>query len=452
MSIRLPATFTALRHRDFRLFFAGQFVSLVGSWMQNTAQGWLVVLLATPGALSLAQASGGGVGADAEARAAWYLSLIATANSLPVLLGSLYGGLIADRYSKRRIVIWAQIAQGILALLLGLLVLRGNIQVWHVVGFALLFGVTNVFDIPARQAFVIEMVGKRDLSNAVALNSSLFNGARAFGPAFAGLLLGALSGRGPVEALGLCFLFNAVSFGAVIWGLFRMQTDSPPAPVTDTRPSVLSATRETFAYLNENYPLRLVIIWVAVFSLFSAAYWILLPSLARFTLGADARRFGFLMSCQGVGALIGALTVATLSESPRKGPLFIVASLTFPVLLIALSQVGRVHVLGPNHAYIAACVLVALTGYAMICFLATANGLVQSTTPDHLRGRIMGLYSLLLMGLTPLGSLWSGIIANRGGTPAAIAVGGVAIGLFALFVVVRYPAMRGMKHTLPASL
>lgn len=431
--------FASLRHRNFRLFFTGQLISLIGSWMQNTAQGWLVVLLAAPGvALGGTAAAAGSV---AEANASLYLSLVAAANSLPVLLGSLYGGVIADRFSKRTIIIATQAAQGLLALAMSALIFYGHIAVWQVILFALLIGVTNIFDVPARQAFVVEMVGKEDLANAIALNSSLFNAARAIGPAVAGLLLAILAGIPEETALAICFLINGLSYIAVIWGLWLMRGDfsaREDAPV-----SPLEATREVFSYLKDHHGTRILIWMVAGFSLAAVPYWTLIPSLAKFVLHADARQFGLLLSAQGIGALIGALLVAARAGGSGKGVVVTGAFIAFPTFMFMLSQ---------SHNYWVSLVLIMCCGFAAIIFLANANALVQTSTPDHLRGRIMGLYSLLLMGLTPVGSLWSSAVAKFWGGPAALATGAVFLLICGVTVVLRFPNFRRMDHSLPKHL
>ncbi len=441
---RYPRTFAALRHRNFRLFYIGQLISLIGSWMQNTAQGWLVVLLALPPGASLTQATGGAqANSPAEAQANLYLGMIAIAGSLPILFGSLYGGVIADRYSKRAIIVWAQSAQMLIALAMAGLIALGHIEIWHVIALAALIGVSNVFDIPARQSFVVEMVGRDDLPNAIALNSSIFNAARAFGPALAGLLIAAFRGRGEITSLAWCFGLNGVSYIAVLIGLFLMRGDFAPKNAGGPQATPLESVREVWAYLLDKRPALLLIVLVAAFSIFNAPYFVLLPSLARFTLHADAGRFGFLASCQGIGALAAALLIATLSEYNRKGLVLTAASLTFPVLLFLLSQ---------THTFWLGCVLVTGIGFAIIAFLATANTLLQTSVPDALRGRIMGVYSLILMGLAPIGSLWTGLVAKPFGAPVAIEVGAIAIGLVAVWVAIRYPCFRTAAQTLPATL
>jgi MFS family permease len=430
---RLPRTFAALRHRNFRLFFAGHLISTIGTWIQNTAQGWLVVLLAS--------ASGAMTGAAAEAQASLYLGVIATANALPVLFGSLYGGVVADRYSKRNILLLTQAAQAVLAFGMAALLLLGPVPIAYVVAFALLLGIVSLFDIPARQAFVVEMVGKEDLPNAIGLSSAIFNAARAVGPAIAGMLLAALHGKSEIQAIAECFLLNGLSYLAVLLGLFLMRGDFQPKNSHSGTP--LEATREVFAYLRGHGPALVLVVMVAVFSIFAAPYFILLPSLAKFTLNTDARQFGWLMSCQGIGALTGALTVATLSEYNRKGRLLIGAALAFPTLLLVLTLSRNIWL---------SCGLMALLGLTVITFLTTANGLLQTSTPDQLRGRVMGLYAVLLMGMTPIGSLWAGAVAKVAGAPTAIAVGASVMLFGAVFVVTRFPHLRRTGRTLPETL
>lgn len=438
-SRRLPRTFAAFRHGNFRLFYFGQLISLIGSWMQNTAQGWLVVLLASPG-VTLAQAATG-KHAGSEAQANVYLGMIATAGSLPVLLGALYGGVIADRYPKRTIIILAQAAQGLLALAMTALILYGHIQIWHVVVLAALLGVSNVFDIPARQSFVVEMVGREDLPNAIALNSSIFNAARAFGPAAAGLLIAALHGKSEENALAQCFLWNGLSYIAVIAGLFLMRGDF--GVVRSGNDSPIVQVREVLGYLREKRPALLLVGLVAVFSICVAPYFVLMPSFAKFTLDMDARAYGILLSCQGLGALLGALTVATLSENPRKGQILSMAALSFPVLLVLLSF---------TRSYPTVYALVIATGFMIICFLATANTLLQTSVPDELRGRVMGVYSVILMGLTPVGSLWSTGVARMTSAPMTIAIGALVTGLVMVTAFTRYPRFRRMERMLPEHL
>ncbi|GAB4469923.1 MAG: hypothetical protein OHK0029_42640 [Armatimonadaceae bacterium] len=236
-------------------------------------------------------------------------------------------------------------------------------------------GVALIFDLPARQAFVVEMVGKEDLPNAIALNSSLFNSARTFGPAIAGVLLAAFSGVSQQTALALCFLINGISYAAVIVGLRAMEGNFAPKDTEKTSP--LTAVQEVFAYLKQHHGARLLVFLVAAFSLCVAPYFVLLPSLAKFSLNTDARQFGLLMSAQGAGSLVGALTIATFSGVQFKGRILMFSAVTFPFLLFALAFTKN---------FLLACALIVGAGFGFICFLATANAILQTTVPDELRG------------------------------------------------------------------
>ena len=434
--MRLPQTFTALQHRNFRLFFFAQFVSLIGSWMQNTAQGWLVVLLVAPhtqiGAPTTHETAG---------VASFYLSLVSIAGSLPLFFGALFGGIVADRFSKRTVILRAQSVLMLLAFALAALVWYGHIQVWHVIAFAALTGLVNVFDIPARQSFISEMVEKRDLSNAIALNSALFNGARAFGPALAGLLLVALQNQSEQSALAQCFFWNAVSFIGVLIALSLMRGDFAPSVRNPESP--LNQLREVVAYLRNNAPMRLLTLLIGVFSVFIVPYIVLLPSIARFTLHTTAREFGFLLSSLGAGAFLGALTVATYSEYEQKGRILQITGALFPLFIFGLAF---------STNYILTCAILAVTAFTTTTFVATANGVFQASSPDNLRGRLMGVYSFLLMGLTPVGSLWAGVVARFFGTPAAVATGAIVAGSVMLWANLRYPALTRMGRVLPESL
>lgn len=420
-SLYQSPTFAALRHHNYRLFFGGQLCSLIGSWMQMTAQSWLVTLLA------------GG-----PKSAGYWLGLVSTVGALPMLFGSIFGGVVADRYARRTIIVCAQAAQGLLALGLALLVATGAVQLWHLPLFACLLGITNVFDIPARQSFVVEMVGKEDLPNAIGLNSSLFNTARVVGPTVATLLIAALSRSvGETKATAYCFLVNGLSYGAVIVSLLRMRGDFSPRAAGKESP--LRQLREAASYLRDS-PAALSLLALLVSStLFLTAEWVLLPSLARFTLGADARRFGTLMMLKGLGALVAALTVATLSAAGKRGRMLTLAALTWPLSALAIALSRR---------YDLTCVLLPLLGFSVVTCLTTANTLLQTSTPDALRGRVMGVHAFILMGLTPIGSYWAGWVAGRADAPTAVALGSVAALIVAVGVIVRFPALRRADHTL----
>ncbi len=351
--------FGALAHRNFRLFFLGQGVSLVGTWMQNIAQGWLVLELTN---------------------SPFYVGLVSALGSLGVLLLTIYGGIVADRTDKHRLVVLTQSLSMLPALGLAALVWTKTVTAWHVAALAGLLGVVNAFDVPARQALIVELVGKEDLMSAIALNSSAFNAARVIGPAVAGAVIGALG-------VGICFFLNGVSYLAVIAALLAMRL-----PRYERRPGGASAwagLREVVAFIRS-----------------------------------------------GIGALVGALGVALLGRYIRKGPTLIAAGGSFGVLLVAFAL---------SKVYLLSVALLALTGGAMIVNNALANTTIQTLVPDALRGRLMGFYAFVFVGLAPLGSLEVGTLAERIGTPAAVALGGAVTTLALAIAAWRVPELR---HTL----
>ena len=400
--MRLPPTFSPLRHRNYRLYFTGQFFSLLGGWMQDTGRAWLVTLLATQVAPTHA---------EAERLASYYLGMLLTVGSLPMLFGSLFGGVIADRVSKRRLIFWSQSVQMLLSLAMAALVATGKAQVSHVFLFAILMGLTMVVDMPARQAFVVELVGKEDLPSAVGLNSSLFNGSRMLGPALAGILIGAAGGQGE-RAIALCFALNGFSFLTLLLGLALMRGDFS-AKATG-KEGALVQLREAAGYLKTDAPVRTLLLLLACYSIFTVGDWALTPSLARFSLGADAAGFGLLTSLKGIGAWIGALLIATLASSPHRTRLLMVAAIVSPLVQLAIALSGRFWL---------AAVLMPLNGLAVVSFLATANGLLQTSTPDALRGRMMGVHGFLMVGLNPVGGLLIGALAQKTSAPVAMATG-----------------------------
>ncbi len=409
------AAFSALRHRNYQLFFSGQAISLIGSWMQMTAQGWLVTLLARSEK-------------DASAAQGWIITL----GSLPMLLGAFYGGWFADRFSKHRIVLWSQVAQGLLALGMASLVYAGAVRLWHVAIFAFLLGITNIFDIPARQAIIVELVGKEDLHNAIGLNSSLFNAARVLGPAVAGFLI-----ADKQRAMAPCFLANGLSYIAVIVGLRLMRGDFSPKATGKEPP--LRGVKEALGYLKQHPPIVALMAILASFSIFMTGDWILLPTLAKFTLGADATRYSHLMSARGVGALLGALVCTLLSASPYKGRIVTIGAIFFPLFSLGTALC---------HSLTWAFVFAPLSSFCMICVFATSNSLIQASVPDALRGRVMGVHAFLMMGLTPFGSAWAGIVASHTSTASAMALGASLAAASAVLAVVLAPGLRHAQQTL----
>ena len=382
--------FGALAHRNFRLFFLGQGVSLIGTWMQNVAQGWLVLELTN---------------------SPFYVGLVSALGSLGVLLLTIYAGVVVDRTNKHRLVILTQTLSMFPAFALAALVWSRTVAVWHVAALAAFLGIVNAFDIPARQAFIVDLVGKEDLMNAIALNSSAFNAARVIGPAVAGVLIGVLG-------VGACFCFNGVSYLAVITGLVAMRL--PPYARGPRAGSAWTGLSEAVAFLRGDRRISTIVVLMAVFSIFGFSYLVMMPVFARQVLHRGAAGYGLMMTAVGVGALSGALAVASLDRRIRKGPTFIAAGATFGLLLVAFAL---------STSYLVSVALLALTGGAMIVNNALANTMIQEIVPDRLRGRVMGFYSFVFVGLAPLGSLEVGTLAERIGTPAAVALGGAATAL-----------------------
>ena len=386
----------ALRHRNYQLFFSGQFISLIGTWMQNLAQSWLVYRLTGSPLL---------------------LGLVGFVGQIPIFLLAPLGGVVADRWSRRRIVIGTQACAMTLALILAGITLAGCVQVWHVLVLAALLGVVNAFDVPARQAFVVEMVGKEDLPNAIALNSSLFNGARILGPAVAGVLVAAIGE-------GWCFFVNGVSYIAVIAGLLLMRL--APRPAIPKPGSMLVHMAEGFQFVWRTRPIRALLLLLGIVSLMGMPYAVLMPIFAGQILHSGPRGLGFLMGATGVGALCGAITLAMRRGGVHGlGRWIAYAAGAFGVCLILFSF---------SRWFWLSAALLAPVGFAFIVQMASSNTLIQSMVPDRLRGRVMAVYSMMFIGMAPLGALGSGIMASRLGAPAAVAIGGaVCIVSAALF-------------------
>jgi len=384
-----------LRHRNFQLFISGQIISVIGSWMQSIAESWLVYRLT--GSALLLGATG-------------------FASQIPVFLVAPLGGIVADRLNRQRIVIGTQISSMILALILAVLTLTGVIRVWHVFVLAALLGVVNAFDIPARQSFLVDMVGKEDLMNAIALNSTMFNGARVIGPAIAGILVARIGE-------GWCFLVNGLSYIAVIAGLLMMRVD---------RPTSLAQHGPALAHLIEGYrfarhtaPIRSILLLLGLVSLVAMPYTVLMPVFADQILHGGARGLGILMGATGVGALLGALTLATRSGVLGLGRwvAFTCGGFGFSLVLFAFSR----------HFWLSVALLLPV-GFCMMLGMASSNTLIQAMTPDHLRGRVMAMYTMMFMGMAPFGSLFAGGIAEHLGAPFTVSVGAVAcIGAAFLF-------------------
>jgi MFS family permease len=387
-------TFIALRHRNFRLFWFGQMISLVGTWMQTTAQAWLVLEMT---------------------HSAWLLGVVGALQFLPILALALFGGVLADRLPKRKVLLFTQSSAMIQAAIMWVLVATGHIQVWHIMILAALLGLTNALDMPTRQAFVPEMVGLDDLPNAIALNSSLFNLARVLGPGLGGLLIAWL-GVAPL------FLLNAISFIAVIAGLAMIDTGKLFGGATlaerrlaRSQQKPLQSLREGLIYVWRTPAVFLVIAVVGVVSLFGINFNVVLPLFATDVLHAGAIGFGFLSSAIGLGALVSALWIAWGNSRPTIR-FMLLAGLIFSIAEIAFAI---------SPIYVLSLFLIASVGFAQIAFSAVANTALQTITPGKLRGRVMSVYMMVFAGSTPLGNLFIGGIAHLYSAPIALLAGGI---------------------------
>lgn len=415
--MRLPTGLAAFRHHNFRLFWTGMLVSLIGTWMQSVGQAWLVLQLTN----------------DPLA-----LGIVAMAQFGPILILGPLGGIIADSVSKRRALIVTQTAAALLALILALLYVTGQLQVWHIFVLALGLGVVNSFDMPIRQAFVIEMVGRADIANAVALNSTVFNMTRVIGPAIAGLTIAGL-GLTPL------FFINAVSYMAAVLSLLVMrtreiQTPTERAVVSRHLRSVVDLLGEGVGYVRSHPNILLVIALVGAVSTFAMNYSVLIPVVARDVLRGDADTYGFLMSVSGLGSLVAALSIA-FRASKSMNRLFIGAA------LCGLAMVG----LGVSRWLPLSLAMMFVAGFGAISMAATANTMIQLAVPDVLRGRVVSLYTTVFVGSTLIGGLFSGVVASGfGGAPAALIGGGSLATVVALLAYLRWPGRAPLRASLPA--
>ena len=409
--LKLATVVRALGHRNYRLFFSGQLVSLIGTWMQTLAQSWLIYRLTGSAAL---------------------LGLMGFASQGPVFLLATMGGVVADRHDRHRILLVTQSAAMVLAAILAGLTLSGRVHVWEVFGLATLLGITNAFDIPARQAFVVDLVGRADMPNAIALNSSMFNGARLIGPALAGLLV-ATGGE------GWCFALNAASFLAVIAGLLAMRRPqvAPPQP----EGGVVERVREGFGFIAGHAPIRALMLLVSVSSLMGMSYTVLMPIFADRILGGGPAGLGTLMSASGLGALAGAVSLAARPDSRGLETWVARGSIAFGLALVLFSQ---------SRWFWLSALLLTATGFAFMVQMAASNTLIQVMVPDRYRGRTMAVYSMMFMGMAPFGALLAGTLAERLGAPPTVALGGGLCSLAGLMFLRHLPKLRAEGMVAPA--
>ena len=407
---KLPAifrgTFSALKHPNFRLWFVGQLVSLVGTWMQITAQGYLIYELTHSPA---------------------YLGYVGFASGIPIFILTLYGGVVADRVPRRTLLIVTQAYMMLLAAILAILVFTNLIQPWHIILLAFMSGIGNSFDAPARQSFVVELVGHDDLPNAIALNASMFTAANAVGPAVAGITYALF---GPAW----CFTINGISFLAVILALALMRIK--PIVYDTVQKSVVSAMSEALHFLKKKTAIILLLATVCVVGMFGMSLMSLMPVWAVDVLKGDVRTNGWLLSARGVGALVGALTVAAFSAKAVRGKLWTTGSILLPLLMLIFSFMRIVPL---------SLASLMLVGWAFMTVINTSNALVQLRVTDALRGRVMGLYTLLFMGAMPLGTLILGWLAEQVSAPFAVWVASGILAFYFLIIWFRFPEVRKLE-------
>jgi len=394
----LAGRFAALRHRNFRLFWSGQLVSLVGTWMQSVGQGWLMHRLTS---------------------SAFMLGLLGFFQFIPIVFFSLWAGVVADHHEKRRLLLVTQTAALVQATSLAVLVSMHAIQPWMVIALACAFGIINAFDLPARQAIVVEMVGKEDLTNAIALNSTAFNIARIIGPAVAGILVAVTGEAG-------CFWINAVSYLAVIWALTRI-TAEPPAE-TGAPARGWSTIRDGIRYALDTPALRNLLILLGVTAGFGFQYMVLLPVYASDILHAGPEAYGLMVSAFGLGSLLAALWMTRRQDrwALRRNLLIGLSTGGIGLTVFAWSRTLTLNLTGGF-----------LSGFGLILYVASTNMLLQLTTEDRYRGRVMSLYMLMFVGTAPAGALLAGAVAERFGAPTATSISAVVLLGGALWVAYR---------------
>lgn len=404
---RLPTTFAALRYPNYRRWFIGQVLSLMGTWMQGVAQGWLVYEI-TGSRLAL--------------------GTISFVGSIPTLLFMLPAGAVADRISKRKMLLATQTAMMICAFIMAFLAGAKLIQVWHIALLGFILGIANAFDSPARLALTVELVDdRRDLQNAIALNSTMFNLARVVGPAIGGVILAAVGAA-------WCFFLNGLSFVAVLIALAGMRLNEAARPIRTRH--FTEEIAEGLRYVWESSVVRALVAMVAVTSLFGFSYSVLLPAYAVDVLGVGETGLGALTAAVGVGALSGSLVVASLTRSRRKGWQLTFGSFLFPVALLAFAF---------SRSFPLSLGTLVVVGFGFITQNTTGNTLVQAIVPDELRGRVMSVYSLMFMGTMPIGSLLAGAVAQAYSTTSTIILGAAVTLLFACYIFVFQPQVRRLE-------
>jgi len=405
-SQKINDTFAALNSPNYRLWFFGQMFSLVGTWMQSTAQGYLVYEIT---------------------QSAAFLGYVSLANGLPTWLFTLYGGVIADRIPRRKMIIITETTMMVLAVILAALTFTNLVQPWHIIVLSFFLGTANAFETPARQSFVSEMVDRKDMTNAIALNSTMFNIGTVVGPAVAGLVYAWL---GP----GWCFTINGISFIAVIIALVLMKLADSVPPASGK--SAINELKEGVSYAFHDKTIRSLLINLGMVGIFGFGLLALLPAWAVDVLKGDVKTNGLLLSARGVGSLIGALMIAYIGSRGTRGKIWTLGYLLTPVFFYIFAFIRWIP---------ASLAVMIMLGWALMSMINTTNALVQSHVPDNLRGRVMGVYSLVFMGGTPLGSFISGTIADRIGVPTTVIIFSTVVLLTAIATFFLRPQMRQLN-------
>jgi predicted MFS family arabinose efflux permease len=395
--------FISFSHPNFRLWFSGQLVSLVGTWMQSTAQGYLIYVL---------------TGSSA------YLGYIALASGIPTWFFTLYGGVIADRISRRTLLVITQSTMMVLAFILSALVFTNTVKPWHILVLAFFLGVTTAFDAPARQSFVRELVSREHMTNAIALNSGMFNLGTVVGPAIAGLTYAAIGAA-------WCFTINGVSFIAVIIALLVMKIDQQI--VKPDKRSALIELKEGVAYVKNNKIIRSLILNLAFLSVFGAGVIALIPAWVIEVLKGDVRLNGWLLSARGAGALMGTLLIAYIGNRKVRGNLWAFGNLAMPVLWIVFSFITKVPL---------SLIIAVFIGLTFVISVNLTNVMIQTEVTDELRGRVMAIYTLTFFGLTPIGSLLAGVFAEKYGEQITVFSSGIILLVLVIFTATRMPYLR----------
>lgn len=404
LTSRIKTMFRSLRYRNYRLFFGGQGISLIGTWMQRIAMPWLVYHITG---------------------SAFQLGLVSFAGQIPTFILAPFAGVITDKFPKYKILLLTQIISLVQALILAILALTGNIQIWHIVLLSIVLGSINAFDVPSRQSFVIEMVDKKeDLGNAIALNSMMFNGARLIGPSIAGVMLATMGE-------GICFMINAISYVFVIMSLLLMRVKKKDQEVR--RGNLFGEMKEGLDYTFGFKPIKHIIILLAVVNLLGASYQVLMPVFAKEVLEGGSGTFGFLMGAAGLGALAGAVYLASRETVIKLGRIIPIAAAMFGAGLVAMAF---------SRHLLPALALMTVSGLGLMLHTASSNTILQTITDDDKRGRVMSFYTLAIMGTAPFGSLLAGGMAKLLGTPATIFSGGIACMIGALVFYKRLPELR----------